>query len=628
MLDDVPAPGIHPRLWFGPRDLPAIRESLTHPDCVGLWLRLLAGCEGMLASEPRPLFQRHVRAAHLAFAHLVTGRPEFAEKAIAMAMNTARSAPWVKIKPGEPREGVSLPTGAAVAELISVYDWLHDRLSDAARGLFRDVIVRHGFDANRYDFEIKRPASSWHNCNGMNVINGPLVAAAILFESEIDTSDALALARSQLEASIDSFCPDGGYHEGPLYWNYATRHMLLGVEALRRHKGADLYNEPFLRHTADYILHHIDPTIERCANTADSFDDTHTFPAIARLASAHRRPHWQWLARQIIKHPWPGDDGETLEYSLFYLLWYDPNLPDAPPTQRQRTRLFHGLQALASRSDWTRDAVRLLWLNGPSNCSHNHLHLNSFTLSAFGEPLLVEMGKFDYSKPDDPRKKTHGHNTLLVDGEGQVITTDDSYWCRRLRAGEWGTVFGEFRCMRHEADSPIATGSVVNAYPDKLRTFDRTIAFVEHRFVFLHDFIELRQARPAALTWLFHAHERLSLAENGETTALFESNRARMRLKTYTTIPLRWEIHTDQRRLKCQRDHDPYVTITGSYGAESLDFFAILLPFDTEREPMISLQQTGPNEVEFGVDEKAWVYEIRTRSLRRRGDAPLPRRIV
>lgn len=628
MLDDVPAPGVHPRLWFGPRDLPIIREKLSHPDCAPLWGRLLAACEDMLTATPRPLHLRHIRAAHMAFAFLVTGRQAFADKAVAMAISIAAAVPWVKPKPGEPREGVSLATGAAVAELVTVYDWLHDNIDDDTRHRYRQVVVQHGFDANRYDHDIKRPASFWHNCNAMNVINGPLVAAAILFEHEIDTADALTLARSQLETSIDSFCPDGGYQEGPLYWNYATRHMLLGVEALRRHRGADLYNEPFLRLTADYLLHHIHPAIERCANTADADDVTHTFPAIARLASVHRRPHWQWLARQLIRHAWPADDGESLEYSLFYLLWFDPNLPDAPPTDAHRTRLFHGLQALASRGDWTRDAVHLLWLNGPSNCSHNHLHLNSFTLSAFGEPLLIEMGKFDYSQPNDPRKKTAGHNSLLVDGEGQVITLDDSIWCKRLRAGEWGTVFGEFRCLRHEADSPIATGSVINAYPGRLRSFDRTLAFIDHRFVFFHDFIELAKTPPVALTWLFHAHDNLSLSSDGETTALFESNQARLRLKVLAPIPLRWEIRADLGRRNSERGFDPCVRIAAECATTSLDVFALLVPFRAGSEPRLSLRRATANEVEFTMDEKAWIYEVRTRSLRRAGEEPLLRRTV
>lgn len=621
MYNHVPAPGVFPRLFFSARDIPAIRAKLEHTDCRLLWARLLQGCERRLDAEPSRLHTWHVRPSHLAFAHLMTGRDDFADKAIELARKIAEKDRVVEPRKGATRPGVCLATGHLVSELMLTYDWLHNRVPADLKARIRWQIDENGFRANRYDYDTHFPASRWHNNNGINVINGPLLSAAILLEHDMDTRDGYELAHSQTRTSIGSYCPDGGYHEGPGYWNYCVRHLLLGVEALRRHKGIDYYQEPFLRNTGDYLVQFVLPWNVNSANPADSGDLTHPWPGIARLASYHRRADWQRLARWFIKHDWPATDGEAIEYALFYLLWYDPELPDAEPSPEHRTRLFHGLQQLSMRSDWSPRATHVLWLNGPSNCSHNHLHLNTFSVAAFGRQLIVDMGTHDYANYFDYRRLTRGHNTLLVDNAEQLITTDDSLWCKRLRAGEWGTVFGEFRCLREEGDITIATGSVVNAYHGKLRTFDRTMAFVERRFLFLHDFIELEKTPPAELTWLFHSDESI---EWRGSDAMFRSGHARLRFVPMCDLTLRNSIGTDQRRISSPHACDPYLRFDATCDRPAIDFFALLVPYEGDAEPSASLTRQGA-DVRFEVAGKAWIYEYRTRTVRGEHDTPLPR---
>ena len=74
MFDSRPDTGEYPRLFFTRADLPALRAKLEHPDCRATWLRLLAACEALLKPDHAPIFPRHIRASHLAFAALMTGR--------------------------------------------------------------------------------------------------------------------------------------------------------------------------------------------------------------------------------------------------------------------------------------------------------------------------------------------------------------------------------------------------------------------------------------------------------------------------------------------------------------------------------------------------------------------------
>lgn len=614
MDSSPPPPNVYPRLFFTAADLPALRAKVKHPDCARVWARLLEACRKRLEPEPDKLYTWHIRPTQLAFAYLITGERAFADKAIELAMGYADKPRYFEPRPGPRSPSVSLPTGGAVKEMALTYDWLHDQLTPDQRRRIREAIRDKAFVLNQSDFDRKVPASEWYTCNGINVVNGPMLMAAILLEGEMDTAAAFNLALLQTRRAIDAHCQDGGYPEGPLYWNYGLRHMLLGVESLRRLKGIDLYDEPFLHNTGDYILHCVLPWLTQAANPADSGQFTKLWPPLARFASRHRREDWQWLARRMITHDWQLD-GEAIEYSVFFMLWYDTGLPSTPPSQERATHLFSGLQLLSFRSDWSERAVNALWLNGPSNCHHNQLHLNSFTINAFGKRLLIETGCFDYSNYMDYRRQTAGHNTLLVDGQPQIITTDESIFCRRIRAGMWGTVFGEFRCLREEAGATIATGAVVNAYP-ALRTFDRTLAFVDKRFFFLHDFIELKKNSPAELTWHFHSARHV---EQGPDAAVFSDGNAKLLLRPLTTLALSESLGHDHVELDAPKGepNPPYWILTAKAEEPTADLFMLLVPFEGGTPPTV-LRREG-RRVTFGVGGETWEYDMDRRGLSRPG---------
>jgi len=548
----------------------------------------------------------------MAFAGLVTGRPEFIEKSKLMAMDIVGKETWSSEADHRAGWKAGLMTGHCIAETTLVYDWLYHQWSEQERAAIRTAIHDKGFAPYLDDMHGGARWIEWYTCNGMCVVNGPILMAAILLGAEMDTREVHDLGLMQIRRAIDAHCRDGGYPESTLYWNYCVRHMLLGVEPLRRLEGIDLYKEPFLHTTCNYPLHFNLPNLVDTTNSADGYSSTHLWSPIAALAARTRNPEFQWLARQLIRHDW-GDDGEGLEYSLFYLLFYEPELADRKPSET--TYLFGGLQQLSMRTGWDRDAAHVVWLNGPSNCHHNHLHLNSFTMSAFSERLLVECGKFDYSNNDDYRKQTAGHNSLLVNGEGQIIATDTDIFCRRIRAGEWGTVFGEFRCLRQEAGLTVGTGSTVDAYAGRLRSFDRTLAFSPAGFVFLHDWIELAGAPPARLDWLFHSAGSLELESGG---ARFTNGQAHMRLIYRTSLVTDASIGNDHSELVPDGEPRPlpYLRITARCETTTADLYALLVPHREGGEPEVTLRMTIEGAV-FGCGRDSWQYHSGSRKLAR-----------
>ncbi|MBT7303960.1 MAG: alginate lyase family protein, partial [Victivallales bacterium] len=73
------------------------------------------------------------------------------------------------------------------------------------------------------------------------------------------------------------------------------------------------------------------------------------------------------------------------------------------------------------RSGWDADAVYALLDSGPFGYGHQHEDKLTFVLYAHGRSLLLDPGNFSYDR--SPARYyvlgTHGHNTIMVDGEGQ-----------------------------------------------------------------------------------------------------------------------------------------------------------------------------------------------------------------
>jgi hypothetical protein len=75
----------------------------------------------------------------------------------------------------------------------------------------------------------------------------------------------------------------------------------------------------------------------------------------------------------------------------------------------------------AMRSGWDADAVYALLDSGPFGYGHQHEDKLTFVLYAHGRQLILDPGNFSYDRSPARRYVlgTHGHNTIMVDGEGQ-----------------------------------------------------------------------------------------------------------------------------------------------------------------------------------------------------------------
>ena len=183
-----------------------------------------------------------------------------------------------------------------VAEMTNAlaigYDWLYPVLTDADRATIRQAIVEKGLKPGLL---IYNSGQGWptviHNWN--QVCNGGLTAGAL---AVADREPELARqivdhARRSIVRAMASFAPDGGWAEGPGYWNYATEYNVFFLSAIESALGTDfgLKQTAGFPETGVFRMQSIGP-LHRTFNYADAHDSPGAAPQMFWLAKAFSRP--------------------------------------------------------------------------------------------------------------------------------------------------------------------------------------------------------------------------------------------------------------------------------------------------------------------------------------------------
>ena len=141
----------------------------------------------------------------------------FADRAIKEMLTAARFPDW--------NPSHFLDTAEMSHALGIGYDWLYDELSEEEKTTIRQALVEKGL---KPAMEFYRTSGWWvmarHNWN--QVCNGGIgIAALAIAEEEPEIAEyILKEAVKSIQRPMGEFAPDGGWVEGPGYWDYATRY--------------------------------------------------------------------------------------------------------------------------------------------------------------------------------------------------------------------------------------------------------------------------------------------------------------------------------------------------------------------------------------------------------------------
>lgn len=450
--------GGHPRIWLRQEDLPRAREAVA-----GLlrkqWDAFLASgvdpwMDGPVKPEPQP-YPGNIRVIplwrqmyvdcqealyavkHSAVAWRLTGDRIYLDNARRWLLALAR---W-DVNGPTARSYNDEAAFRVTTALAWGYDWLHDELTAEERQCVHDALLARGRELFRYVTEDIRIHIKLLDSHGVRSLSMTLVPAALALFGEDE--EARRWLNYTIEYFFCLFTPwggdDGGWAEGPAYWQTGVSFFTEAITLLKKATGVDVFARSFFRNTGRFILN------TYCQDTLfmafGDMSDLGDYPGLKagftmRILSAATdnplAPQFAWYYEQA-RERGKGTEGLFYNYGwwnfdfdeLFFRLLYDRPVAACPPEPGTSLTWFRDIGWATLHRDMADENKHLAFSFKSSpygSVSHSHGDQNAFVLHAFGEPLAIQSGYyigFWSSMHLNWRRETKSKNAVTIGGVGQ-----------------------------------------------------------------------------------------------------------------------------------------------------------------------------------------------------------------
>ncbi|MBT5607883.1 MAG: hypothetical protein HN742_13050 [Lentisphaerae bacterium] len=429
-----------PTLFFGPEDLPALRERIKDPALAPVWEAILQKAEDRCNPkhkdylDPESPFSVKAKGEHVpesrhaaliahsigrklnncmetvGFAYQITGRKEFGQHAAAFLYAIATTYPITnKTVSG----GFAGGRGDLMRGLALGNDWVSDALTDAQR---REVAeVAKGY-VELFRKEFEDPKKWWYKVHNYNGVNGGAAGCLALTLREAYpeecgkwVADAVRIIERWLSTGFDE---DGAYVEGVGYSGYGLSNTVLFADALRRAGSKqDLYRHPVFAQLGSFYALSILPGERACDARNDSNYVGLSGVPLA-LAKALNSGLYRWLFDHV------GRD------RTFQRILWDNNVTPVDPVSAgiPLAKHFRGRGLCVWRTGWTKDDVMFSVEAGPYYpITHNQADKGHFNLYGLGNRWAVDTGYSNERSPNG-RGQAAAHSCVLIEGKGQAIS--------------------------------------------------------------------------------------------------------------------------------------------------------------------------------------------------------------
>jgi len=534
--------GKHPRIFFTADDLGAMRARLRD-ERVQQFYKL----PGTLTRKP-PAFRPDQRnggayrgLGNYAFAYLLKPDDEMLEGII----------PWLETATTYPHVGVDLDAEYFMEGLALTYDWLYHELPEDLRAGVRDTIARQCRTVYEASLVGRTGGGLAFQQNHYWYAHLSLALGAAAICGEVPEAEQwLAWAWDRFERIALSFSPDGGFHEGPSYWDYSMPTLYMYTDLYEWCTGLRIpAGDDGLAGQAEFRLHHVYPGLALSAALEDTVIGKGGPPIKLLLWEAKRFNDPVAMGIAELLNRGAGSD-------RFNLLWLDENLASRDAHEVvPLAKYYSDIETAFARTSWDDDATYVAFVSRPlgghkwaelcarfglGGTGHNHPEQNHFVLFGRGQVLAGDQG-YTYEK------LTRNHNTILVDGKGQY--GDGEMWPRPTPGRAHITDFVT------QGDITMALGDAASAYPAELglTRFERTLVLAGRDLVVVCDRLAAKQ--PRTFSWLLHHWGEVSVG-NGRWTI----TRRDAQLGVVPVLPQNVEAATSTYRPRFvhpTRDHTP-----------------------------------------------------------------------
>jgi hypothetical protein len=528
-----------PRLFLTPQRLETLRKEVQTTGAQ-LWASLKAQADAIAASHPpaylatpdlsgdQQNWQMPVGAnmPYLATAYVLTKNSTYLAAAKQWALASCNYPTWGL----RSYDGGDLAAGYQLLGLAIVYDWMYNDLDLETRGTIRGVLIKRARmmldqSTKTYWRNYYLQNHQWVSMNGLTA-----AAFALMDDPEVanETKTWIAAALQKFRRVEELLGPDGASHEGLTYWSLGIDAILKFWDLTKGYTGENVTSK-WWANTGYYRLYlslprHSWTRSNTVVDFADCIRSEWVGPdyLLHRLAAINHDGYIESLARETT----PVSNCGGFAACWLNLIWQDPSIQPKSETTLPTLRHFADMEIVSARSDWSGDESLVAFKCGPglghnatnvldydAGSAHVHPDANHFVLFGNGEWLIRDDG-YRFKGADD-------HNTLLIDGKGQLgeggATLDNT---RKVAVGSWFLATEELRLKSNPRITAAASkpafdymvGDAADAYPTEsgLRRFVRQIVFVKPDMLIVAD--DIATDRPRDLELRFHP-EHPSTAE-------------------------------------------------------------------------------------------------------------------
>jgi hypothetical protein len=429
-----------PALFFGPKDLPALRERIKSPELAPIWEGILRKAENHANPQhqeyldPENPYQVKAKGEYVpehrhqaiiihgvgrklsdcmeteAFAYQMTGRKDLGRHAAAYLYAIAKQYPTSnKVV----TSGFAGGRGDVMRGLALGYDWVGELLTAEQR---REVAtVAKGY-LELFVKEFEDPTKWWYKVHNYNGVNGGAAGCLALtlraaypdeYQGWVD--EAVRIVDRWLTTGFDE---DGAYYEGVGYSGYGLSNTVLLADALRRVGSAhDLYKHPVFRRLGTFYAMSLLPGERACDARNDSNYVGLSGVPLA-LAKALDNGLYRWL--------W---DHSGSDSTFQRIVWDNDVAPVDPVTAGvPLAKRFRGRGLCVWRTGWDRTDVMLSFEAGPYlPITHNQADKGHFNLYGLGYRWAVDTG-YSNEREKNGRGQAAAHSCVLIDDKGQALS--------------------------------------------------------------------------------------------------------------------------------------------------------------------------------------------------------------
>ena len=514
----------HPRLLVLDSDIPGIKARIAaDPFARAEYNALHARAESLL-SEQSDVYglngpevsllwtsrEMEGRIFTLSGMYRLTGDRRFADRAIAEMLSATKFPGW--------NPNHFLDTAEMTAALGIGYDWLYPILTPDQRATIKQSVIEKGI--NPFIDRLNQNKIHYRNNWAQVVYGGETIGSLAIAEPGDRTSieraqKIIGYSRPGIGLVMRLFAPDGGFEEGPVYWNYATIYNVLYIATLDSALGTDYdaAKAPGFDITPMYEIQADGPFYEY-ANFGDAHSEASRSPQMYWFANRFHHPEYSLHERALVQDlegkMKQGAVRESSRFEMMGLLWYasapEPKAAPSLPLVQSFSRVAQAYM----RSSWSDSKTWYVgFKGGDAKASHGHLGLGSFVLDGFGKRWAIDLGPDSYGLPgyfgkqrwSYYRMKTEAHNTITVDGVNQDLDS-----------------VSEMLFAVRKAKDEFAIVDLDKAYKGKLQSWKRGMAVLDDRRVLVQD--EISPIKSVNLVWHFHTTATINIAAGGRSATL------------------------------------------------------------------------------------------------------------